>query len=191
MPENSCELDQYIWEICCVPKSETALAPKLSPFTQLLLIMQRNSPPSLSAPFSLFLFLLSFLMGPLSCIQQRTILKVYQQFLVKSSPSASYSLCRVSFPSSLPPWGLIEKRALSWPSGEKMVEFISCCVGDKTLERDTSKLRLQAKDSFFAFSLSYCLQCLLFAVCHKIMGPIKKTGMPAKHWVFVCLPCYI
>ncbi len=68
------------------PKSEPALAPKLSPFTQLLLIKQRKpfnpSPSACAFFFPLFPRLFFFTMGPLSHFQQRTILKVYQQLLV-------------------------------------------------------------------------------------------------------------
>lgn len=145
------------------PRSETALVPKLSPFTQLLLIKQRkpfNPSPSLQkALFSSF-FLLVFLSrwGPLSHFQQRTILKVYQQLLV----NPLLLLCALFSGFSFllpPPRGPLERRALSWPCGEKMAEFIPCCVGDNTPECDTSRLRLQAEDSFLAFSLSPRLQC--------------------------------
>lgn len=143
------------------PKSETALASKLPAFTQLLLIKQRKpfnpSPPVCSFFFLLFLRL-SFTMGPLSHFQQRTILKVYQQLLV--NPFLLLCALFSGVPFLLPPpRGLLERRALSWPCGEKMAEFIPCCVGDNTPERDTSRLRLQAEDSFLAFSLSPRLQC--------------------------------
>lgn len=146
------------------PKSETALVPKLSPFTQLLLIKQRkpfNPSPSVCSFFflpSYFFFCLSFTTGPLSHFQQRTILKVYQQLLVNPFLLLCAPFSGVPFLLP-PPRGLLERRALSWPCGEKMAEFIPCCVGDNTPERDTSRLRLQAEDSFLAFSLSPRLQC--------------------------------
>lgn len=142
------------------PKSETALVPKLSPFTQLLLIKQRKpfNPSPTVCSFFFLLFLLSFTMGPLSHFQQRTILKVYQQLLV--NPFLLLCVLFSGVPLLLPPLrGLLERRALSWPCGEKMAEFIPCCVGDNTPECDTSRLRLQAEDSFLAFSLSPRLQC--------------------------------
>lgn len=143
------------------PKSEKALVPKLSPFTQLLLIRQRKpfSPSHSVCSFFFLPFLrLSFMMGPLSHFQQRTILKVYQQLLVNPFLLLCARFSGVPFLLP-PPRGLLERRALSWPCGEKMAEFIPCCVGDNTPEHDTSRLRLQAADSFLAFSLSPLLQC--------------------------------
>lgn len=174
MPANSTEPCRSVQAFCFgridfqnnlkhSPESETALVPKLSPFTQLLLIKQRkpfNPSPSVRSFFpSLLLFLLlSFTRGPLSHFQQRTILKVYQQLLV--NPFLLLCALFSGVPLLLPPpRGLLERRALSWPCGEKMAEFIPCCVGDNTPERDTSRLRLQAEDSFLAFSLSPRLQC--------------------------------
>lgn len=107
---------------------------------------------------SYFFFCLSFTTGPLSHFQQRTILKVYQQLLVNPFLLLCAPFSGVPFLLP-PPRGLLERRALSWPCGEKMAEFIPCCVGDNTPERDTSRLRLQAEDSFLAFSLSPRLQC--------------------------------
>lgn len=115
--------------------------------------------PSIPLPQSTLFLLLSFTMGPPSHFQQRTILKVYQQLLVNPFLLLCALFSGVPFPSSSPPRGLLERRALSWPCGEKMAEFIPCCVGDNTPERDTSRLRLQVEDSFLAFSLSPRLQC--------------------------------
>ena len=140
------------------PKSETALVPKLSPFTQLLLIKQKETLQTRSLS-PLFFFFFPFTMGPLSHFQQRTILKVYQQLLVNPFLRLCALFSGVPFPSSSPPRGPLERRALSWPCGEKMAEFIPCCVGDNTPERDTSRLRLQVEDSFLAFCLSPRLQC--------------------------------
>lgn len=120
--------------------------------------------PSISLSLSLlpfssnrFFFFLSW-WRPLSHFQQRTILKVYQQLLV--NPFLLLCACFSGVPFVLPPpQGLLKRSALSWPCGEKMAEFIPCCGGDNTRKHDTSRLRLQAVDSFLAFSLSPLLQC--------------------------------
>ena len=91
-------------------KSETALVPKLSPFTQLLLIKQRKpfhrSPSACSFFFffssSYFFLHPSFTMGPPSDFQQRTILKVYQQLLVNPFLPLCALFSGVPFPSSSP-----------------------------------------------------------------------------------------
>lgn len=84
----------------------------------------------------------------------------------------------------LPPQRLLERRALSWPCGEKMVEFIPRCVSDNTPEHDTSHLRLQAADTFQAFSLSPRLQWRHEQICHRKMG-WWEIALPAKDRVCV------
>lgn len=120
-------------------------------------LLNFNCPLSLSPchpPPFFFFFLFVF-------DKQRTSEPVPTENHSKSLSTASSQ--SVTPPLFSPPWvphpfplnsRPSERRALSWPRGGKMAEFIPCCVSDNTPGRETSCLRLQAEDSYPALSLS-------------------------------------